>query len=1494
MNSKCFYNHPRPTYKSENRSESSEIKNKILVLNVFGLLLLSFIFGNLFVNMGYVPDNSNASSNQISNIASQNFIPKPLSRFADFDNSYDNATELLGAGPTTISGNLSGDAAAGDDYLDFYKIDLDNYFANADNIKLDCNTTSPYMVIFLLFDPDYHLLATSITLAGFNGSIELVAQSAGFHYIGVAINPMDGYADYNLTYETKNVVNSKFFNDNDFVNATDVGFSVQDMGFWIKKSYSNSDELNQTLDIHDFYNLTINASDNITVTLDFDNNNTFGIELFNGSNASRKLAHEEFFGSDTNKTVYYDVNYTGRYYIRIYSAYTDPFTFGGTGNYNLSIMIKPQNSAPEVLLGAPTIIVMDEDDPPETVLLNESVFYDNDIGNTSDYLTFYILNGSTWDTSYVSANLSVGIGINGNTSISPQPDTNTTGELLIFKVVDWLGFNVTHTINVIVNPLNDGPKIEFINSIPITSHYLDLTAWEDQTFTLTVNASDKEGNIIEFKHQSTKNFQQSMAFNDPYIRNYTFTPDNSMVGIVQINVTINETYDYVIPGDWVLINIAVNNSNDKPTITKVDDIIYAEGSTVEFLKTKGVFTGDTIVFSITAVDVDVPHGDVLTFNSTNFQLLQRGVLKITELGVGGTIVENIANISFTPETFDIGIQDINITVRDSEKEVSNIVLRVEVRDARYQYSLVEDNITFDYSEIREEDDYTFYELVYQQPETQSLYRIMAHTRKGAEISVDIVGLKSRKLGNYMNITIDTLGTITKDTVIRLYFVNPSKHQEPELDINSQSLPAPYTPENSSIYFSMNYNDPAFQLPIDIAPPVLEDNSKLVYSIHLGVLENDYGIGYGVDFDIFAQAFQLVRGSGDYDYFAYDSIGAGSADAPGSTVSYLLRDIQLRFDEPDSADDDVYGYSMKFKTPDRSVGVSLESTERGGNSEIDILRLEGRRKGVFFDVKMVLAGKVSNNSRVTYSVYIVKMNHNETGVHLTPTKLADDDYPVPYKPDSNTYYHLAEYNNGTIILADNVAIDNNQLTFSFNLCRLQHPSLIGLTSTSEFHIFAVAVIASNSSSAIEYGFHYDTVGFGAKPAPTLVLKPEENGQTEDSDSDNILNILGEIAGIPILILIIIAIIIICIIAAYATRLKSKYGGGVDVDVPPVPPVPSPRGGKPPVYGVYPGRARDERYYNSLYKDEMETGYDDYAYRATAQRQAQQKRYDIYEEGPLEGELPVSAMVPEYEEEEIPLEAETEEPTVESEEEAAEALTEDELDLLVSPEELITEEVEEELKELEQTEPTDELEGEEIEETEVEDSKDFEVEELSEAEEEMELEEGELQVHLPPEEPLVTEPPKGTDEEFEIEEGDSEGEEESEPLDDVEPVEDNEPVSEDEPIDEIEPVEEDDEPVEDIEPMDEDATEEVTEAEAEESSEVQEEDDYEFEIDVEAKSKSKSKQKAESEAEIEEVEEDEPNEQSEAEEGDETDNETDNETDDESDDEEYDEEFVPDDD
>ncbi len=1294
----------------------------------------------------------------------------------DNDNSLENATEINDATffNRTIKDSLSGFSGDADDFVDIYKIYLDNHAyeagLNADKLYLWLNTSADFNLSLLLADPDLHILATTETGAGFsNGSIRIFAQSTGYHYLMVWLDPMEGDADYNLTYKMLPETNYLLDNNNDFSNGTGLTLSTYDMGRWIKKEFLNSFTLDQYMDVHDFYNITADSTENITIDLKPAIGNVYRVEIFNNTNISQMLADARFIGGVNNTPIYLNFNYSGNYSIRVFTFYQDPGLYGGSGVYSLHIILKPQNHPPEIRPGVNTTIYLYEDQPPMLIDLNNTIFYDPDINNTNDSLRFYFINeNNDLITNFITQNIIAEIVDNVTLSITPKPDVNTSGDNISIIAFDWQDWNITLNITVVVLPMNDAPRLLSINDLIISdSDYLDLVnnatytggAFEDQLFNLTVVAYDIDDNELTFKYSSTTTFKTAVGFSDPYIFNLSFTPAQEQVGIIQVNISINETNNKTIPGDWVVVNITVNNTNDSPEMTAVNGNEIINGETISFIGNKGVFAGNAINFTITALDPDLPFGDSLVFNTTNITFLQRNILFISQTG------PNTTNVSFRPTSLDVGIKIVNITVTDQLGTVGYLLLMIEVLEAEKKYSMTAEDCAREYNDNEPKDDYTYYELVYRRQNSQISYQMMAYTSKGDVPEADIVTLSSKKVGDYMLVTVKLRGKVSENTTIRVYFVRPFEHYEIQTDKDSKIIPEPYTPLASKYILYFSYNDP---LSANIGNPLLNGTTAVDFTIHLGTLENNYGIKHNVEFGLFAQAY--LKATTDYNYYTYDSIGVGSVSAPSETVSYLLTTEECLQEEQDTGDDDVYGYRIKFKDQDRSAGLTIEKTERGGHPEIDILRLSSRRVGFYFEVTISLADKISNDTIVGYSVYIVTFNHTENGVHLTPNEVTELNYPKQYAPAKGYYYQLGKYNGGNTIMADSVSIYKNRLTFSFHLGLLQHPELGNLSHNSNFGIFATSIREINLTSILDYGYYYDAAGLGAQKAPNTIIQERESDNGEEQP---FWFILGHFFGIPFLFIIIIGIIIICIIAGYGAMVKSKYGGEIIVDVQPVPPVPSSRGTSAPHYGVWPGRVRDERYYEDLYY------YDEggpepvgptagigapYPYPARAQYPQTEYTYDVIPEDEETGE---EQLIPEGLPPEPTPTMEPEEPVEEEEEPVRTEDTEDVLKELHLPEEVeLPEDIDIAPEEEEITE-------EDISEIELEDEEG----EVSEGDTE------EIDDDVEVADETESEPVEGGEDEveFELDEDSAESEDDDEELEDVEIGEENE--DEDEEVFEV---------------------------------------------------------------------------------------------------------------
>ena len=94
-----------------------------------------------------------------------------------------------------------------------------------------------------------------------------------------------------------------------------------------------------------------------------------------GATGMKKKMYAGGQDSVNNTPIYYDFNFAGDYFFRIYSVYEDPTINGGSGTYSLSILLKPQNNPPEVQPGAISKLYLEEDNIPWILDLNNTIFF---------------------------------------------------------------------------------------------------------------------------------------------------------------------------------------------------------------------------------------------------------------------------------------------------------------------------------------------------------------------------------------------------------------------------------------------------------------------------------------------------------------------------------------------------------------------------------------------------------------------------------------------------------------------------------------------------------------------------------------------------------------------------------------------------------------------------------------------------------------------------------------------------------------------------------------------------------------------------------------------------------------------------------------------------------------------------------------------------------------------------------------------------------------
>jgi rubrerythrin len=350
-----------------------------------------------------------------------------------------------------------------------------------------------------------------------------------------------------------------------------------------------------------------------------------------------------------------------------------------------TLMLKAKDLEGEFVLHNITIEIKPVNDPP---LLNRANKWENSSINPDKDLTMIYKDGTTivclQDSNvdlFVTASdiesdtlffkiedyIPTDTNLPENIFISEFKFDRFTGNLNFTPDNNWIG---TFQLNISVNDgklkdwklftfkilnINDNPHLLRVNGIEILNHksIISLTngAIQDKNFNLSVVAYDPD---IEIGLEETLWFvgisDHVLIFNEGSNSvsecNFSFTPDAFVanIGYVIINVSIWDS-DGSGLDDWALINISVLNVNDPPEIKKLNN----QSLTKDLIEMGTITVGEKSNVSIEANDID---GELLI-------CVVNGSTHVQSIG------ENRWNITFIPESKDIGIVWINVSVTDT-------------------------------------------------------------------------------------------------------------------------------------------------------------------------------------------------------------------------------------------------------------------------------------------------------------------------------------------------------------------------------------------------------------------------------------------------------------------------------------------------------------------------------------------------------------------------------------------------------------------------------------------------------------------------------------------------------------------------------------------------------------------------------------------------------------------------------------------------------------
>jgi hypothetical protein len=323
-------------------------------------------------------------------------------------------------------------------------------------------------------------------------------------------------------------------------------------------------------------------------------------------------------------------------------------------------------------------IMMVESGPDVYLELNDTVFFDPDLSdpNILDSLTFMVLDGDSWETSYDGPDFTVTIapGEDGNVTFHPKPGQSTSGELVHFSAEDTDGHWRELFINVIITDVNDPPS--WLNA-PV----LPVEVTEGIVKNISVDAEDPDSSTLEFTAymflgDDDTNTSWELTVDEPVANtaNITLLVDDKEVMLewtgLSINLTVSDT-EFI---DYAIFELDIINVNDDPMLEYIVPIASIDTEVEE----------DELGYNITFKATDYDPDEALWFDFrvdeyTGMDSAVENKIEITTISstdamydlATDTYITGMveAMLNFTPDNDDVGIIKINVSITDGDETV---------------------------------------------------------------------------------------------------------------------------------------------------------------------------------------------------------------------------------------------------------------------------------------------------------------------------------------------------------------------------------------------------------------------------------------------------------------------------------------------------------------------------------------------------------------------------------------------------------------------------------------------------------------------------------------------------------------------------------------------------------------------------------------------------------------------------------------------------------
>jgi hypothetical protein len=238
----------------------------------------------------------------------------------------------------------------------------------------------------------------------------------------------------------------------------------------------------------------------------------------------------------------------------------------------------------------------------------------------------------------------------GTATLAGAPTNADVGDhAVVLRVTDSGGLTGTQSFTITVHNANDAPEF---TSAPVT------TATQDTTYSYAVAADDLDlihGDVLTITAPTLPGW---LKLTDDGNGNgaaiLAGTPTNDDVGEHPVTLQVADSGGLTGTQSFT---ITVHNANDAPAFTSmpirttVQDKVYS--------------------YAVTAEDVDLPHGDVLTITA----LALPGWLTLTDYGIGAALLTG------TPSSDDIGEHEVLLQATDSGGLTDTQSFTITVRSA---------------------------------------------------------------------------------------------------------------------------------------------------------------------------------------------------------------------------------------------------------------------------------------------------------------------------------------------------------------------------------------------------------------------------------------------------------------------------------------------------------------------------------------------------------------------------------------------------------------------------------------------------------------------------------------------------------------------------------------------------------------------------------------------------------------------------------------------